>query len=195
MTPDDVAKAFETQLVAALAPKATNADFDKLRQFIEKVPGPDAAQACLRRYLELFGKHENTTTRSRTLATFYLVLKRRIEIVVPLDAMYIEALPGAHPILENFKLLHRQIDAADAQGEPEPEENGEAALRAAAARGRTRGPERHRPPCVRRRDRLDGVATGADPGRRRCAAVTPRRQGPPPAPCDTLREPGAYRGR
>jgi hypothetical protein len=115
MTPDDVAKAFETQLVAALAPKATNADFDKLRQFIEKVPGPDAAQACLRRYLELFGKHENTTTRSRTLATFYLVLKRRIEIVVPLDAMYIEALPGAHPILENFKLLHRQIDAADAQ--------------------------------------------------------------------------------
>ena len=37
------------------------------------------------------------------------------EIVVPLDAMYIEALPGAHPILENFKLLHRQIDAADAQ--------------------------------------------------------------------------------
>jgi hypothetical protein len=85
MTPDDVAKAFETQLVAALAPKATNADFDKLRQFIEKVPGPDAAQACLRRYLELFGKHENTTTRSRTLATFYLVLKRRIEVAGPAD--------------------------------------------------------------------------------------------------------------
>jgi hypothetical protein len=37
------------------------------------------------------------------------------EIVVPLDAMYIEALPGTRPILENFKLLHRQIDAADAQ--------------------------------------------------------------------------------
>lgn len=37
------------------------------------------------------------------------------EIVVPMDAMYIEALPGATPILENFKLLHRQIDAADAQ--------------------------------------------------------------------------------
>lgn len=37
------------------------------------------------------------------------------EIVVPMDAMYIEALPGATPILEDFKLLHRQIDAADAQ--------------------------------------------------------------------------------
>ena len=83
MTPDDVAKAFETRFVAALAPKATNADFDKLRQFIEKVPGPDAAQACLRRYLELFGKHENTATRSRTLAAFYLVLKRRIEVAGP----------------------------------------------------------------------------------------------------------------
>ena len=37
------------------------------------------------------------------------------EIVVPMDATYIEALPGARPILEDFKLLHRQIDAADAQ--------------------------------------------------------------------------------
>ncbi len=36
------------------------------------------------------------------------------EIVVPLDAMYIEALPSHRPVLENFKLLHRQIDAADA---------------------------------------------------------------------------------
>ncbi|MDO8860305.1 DUF2225 domain-containing protein [Haliea sp. E1-2-M8] len=37
------------------------------------------------------------------------------EIVVPMDAMYIEALPGSRPILEDFKLLHRQLDAADAQ--------------------------------------------------------------------------------
>lgn len=32
MTPDDVAKAFETQFDAALAPKATNADFELQRQ-------------------------------------------------------------------------------------------------------------------------------------------------------------------
>ena len=37
------------------------------------------------------------------------------EIVVPMNATYIEALLGATPLLENFKLLHRQIDAADAQ--------------------------------------------------------------------------------
>jgi hypothetical protein len=37
------------------------------------------------------------------------------EIVVPMDAVYIEALPGSTPILENFKLFHRQVDAAAAQ--------------------------------------------------------------------------------
>ncbi|WP_158859759.1 hypothetical protein [Lunatibacter salilacus] len=37
------------------------------------------------------------------------------EIVVPMDATYIEAILGSTPLLENFKLLHRQIDAADAQ--------------------------------------------------------------------------------
>jgi hypothetical protein len=85
MKPDDVAKAFEARFLAALAVKATNADFDKLRQFIETVQPSDAAQACLRHYLEVFPKHENTTTRSRTLATFYLVLKRRIEVAGPVD--------------------------------------------------------------------------------------------------------------
>ena len=37
------------------------------------------------------------------------------EIVVPMDATYIEAILGHTPLIENFKLLHRQIDAADAQ--------------------------------------------------------------------------------
>jgi hypothetical protein len=39
----------------------------------------------------------------------------RVRIVLPLDAMHVEALPGTHPILEKFKLLHRQIDAANTQ--------------------------------------------------------------------------------
>jgi hypothetical protein len=30
----------------------------------------------------------------------------RNEIVVPTDSLFIEALPGAHPILEDFKLFH-----------------------------------------------------------------------------------------
>jgi hypothetical protein len=32
------------------------------------------------------------------------------EIVVPTDSLFIEALPGAHPLLEDFKLDHRRMD-------------------------------------------------------------------------------------
>lgn len=39
------------------------------------------------------------------------------EIVVPTGSLYIEALPGAHPILEDFKLLHRAIDVKKVQAE------------------------------------------------------------------------------
>lgn len=39
------------------------------------------------------------------------------ELVVPTDSLYIEALPGAHPILEDFKLVHRAIDVKRAQAE------------------------------------------------------------------------------
>jgi hypothetical protein len=39
------------------------------------------------------------------------------EIVVPTDSLYIEALPGVHPVLEDFKLLHRAIDVKKVQAE------------------------------------------------------------------------------
>jgi hypothetical protein len=32
-------------------------------------------------------------------------------IVVPTDSLFIEALPGTHPLLEDFKLRHRELDA------------------------------------------------------------------------------------
>jgi len=38
-------------------------------------------------------------------------------VVVPTSSLYIEALPGAHPLLENFKLEHRAIDVQKAQAE------------------------------------------------------------------------------
>jgi hypothetical protein len=37
------------------------------------------------------------------------------EIVVPTNSLFIEALPGVHPILEDFKLMHRVIDVKKAQ--------------------------------------------------------------------------------
>lgn len=39
------------------------------------------------------------------------------ELIVPTDSLYIEALPGVHPILEDFKLLHRAIDVKKVQAE------------------------------------------------------------------------------
>jgi len=39
------------------------------------------------------------------------------EIVVPTGKLFIEALPGAHPLLEDFKLLHRAMDVKKVRAE------------------------------------------------------------------------------
>ncbi len=39
------------------------------------------------------------------------------EIVVPTDSLFIEALPGAHSLLEDFKLLHRAVDVRKVQAD------------------------------------------------------------------------------
>jgi hypothetical protein len=38
-------------------------------------------------------------------------------ITVPTDSLFIEALPGSHPILEDFKLMHRAVDVEKARAE------------------------------------------------------------------------------
>ena len=38
-------------------------------------------------------------------------------VIVPSNSLYIEALPGTHPLLEDFKLMHRAIDVKKAQAE------------------------------------------------------------------------------
>lgn len=39
------------------------------------------------------------------------------EIIVPTNSLFIEALPGAHPLLEDFKLLHRLMDVGKVREE------------------------------------------------------------------------------
>jgi hypothetical protein len=39
------------------------------------------------------------------------------EIAIPSKSLYIEALPGAHPLLETFKMVHRAADVKKVQGE------------------------------------------------------------------------------
>ena len=49
---------------------------------------------------------------------FRLLSKQTPEmVVIPSDSLYIEALPGTHPLLEDFKLIHRAIDVKRAQAE------------------------------------------------------------------------------
>lgn len=38
-------------------------------------------------------------------------------VIVPSNTLYIEALPGTHPLLEDFKLVHRAVDVKKAQSE------------------------------------------------------------------------------
>ncbi len=38
-------------------------------------------------------------------------------VVVPTDSLYIEALPGAHPVMEGFKRVHRALDVKKVQAE------------------------------------------------------------------------------
>src|SRR5690606_32659864 len=44
-----------------------------------------------------------------------LSLRDDEEVIVPTGSLYIEALPGAHSVMEQFKHLHRQIDVKIAQ--------------------------------------------------------------------------------
>lgn len=52
------------------------------------------------------------------------------EIIVPTGSLFIEALPGTHPILEDFKLAHRAIDVKKAQAEVREMELGNIRLAA-----------------------------------------------------------------
>jgi hypothetical protein len=81
-----------------------------LHDFVEYV-------CCLHRTLSLDG----FTRRLPALTKMYARLKQLAikddEIIVPSDSLYIEALPGTRPVLEDFKLLHRALDVKKVQAE------------------------------------------------------------------------------
>ena len=78
-----------------------NAEFD-LDEFDRKWNLPDADHDALRNEL-----------------IEYLSVARRAsdEIIVPTGQLFIEALPGSHPLLEDFKLLHRVEDVRKVKAE------------------------------------------------------------------------------
>lgn len=62
-------------------------------------------------------------------------------VIVPTDSLYIEALPGKHPILEDFKLIHRVVDVKKAQSEVRHEELENIRLAARAVKGEFEDPD------------------------------------------------------
>ncbi len=62
-------------------------------------------------------------------------------MVVPSNSLYIEALPGTHPLLEDFKLIHRAIDIKKAQAEVRKAELENLRLGARLANGELGDPD------------------------------------------------------
>jgi hypothetical protein len=63
--------------------------------------------------------NEAERTKLRQELIDYVTAARRStdEIIVPTGQMFIEALPGSHPLLEDFKLLHRSHDVRKVKAE------------------------------------------------------------------------------
>src|SRR5262245_30366562 len=62
-------------------------------------------------------------------------------VVVPTSSLYIEALVGTHPLLEDFKLIHRALDVKKVQAEVRHAELENIRLAARALEGEREDPD------------------------------------------------------
>jgi hypothetical protein len=62
-------------------------------------------------------------------------------VVVPTNSLYIECLVGTHPLLEDFKLIHRALDVKKVQAEVRHAELENVRLAARALEGEREDPD------------------------------------------------------
>ena len=62
-------------------------------------------------------------------------------VIVPTESLFIEALVGTHPLLEDFKLIHRSLDVKKVQAETRHAELENVRLAARALRGNDEDPD------------------------------------------------------
>ena len=62
-------------------------------------------------------------------------------MVVPTTSLYMEALVGTHPLLEDFKLIHRALDVKKVQAEVRHAELENIRLAARALKGKDEDPD------------------------------------------------------
>jgi hypothetical protein len=75
-------------------------------------------------------------------------------VIVPTTSLYIEALVGTHPLLEDFKLIHRALDVKKVQAETRHAELENIRLAARALKGETEDPD------IEKKIVIDGNGTG-----------------------------------
>lgn len=79
--------------------------------------------------------------------------KEKEEVIVPTDSLYIEALPGKHPILEDFKLVHRAVDVKKVQAEVRHDELENVRLAARVLN------EEYEDPDIEKKILIEGIAS------------------------------------
>jgi len=80
-------------------------------------------------------------------------------VIVPSDQLYVEALPGTHPILEDFKRMHRALDVKRAQAEVRKIELENLRLAARLANGEYGDPDIEKKIVIE-----GGIPVSVDPG-------------------------------
>ena len=90
-----------------------------------------------------------TVSRRRAASEFKQMLMDRLtssrkdneRVIVPTNSLYIECLVGTHPLLEDFKLIHRALDVKKVQAEVRRAELENIRLAARALEGEREDPD------------------------------------------------------
>ena len=78
-------------------------------------------------------------------------------VIVPTNSLYIECLVGTHPLLEDFKLIHRALDVKKVQAEVRTRSSRTSGWR----RGRSRASDED--PDIEKKIVIEGPAAGVIP--------------------------------
>jgi len=79
-------------------------------------------------------------------------------VIVPTNSLYIEALVGTHPLLEDFKLIHRALDVKKVQAEVRHAELENIRLAARAIKGKDEDPD------IEKKIVVEGAPSAVIPG-------------------------------
>jgi hypothetical protein len=109
----------------------------------------------------VYGKHEHDIKQ----AIIERLTSRRLDselVVVPTSSLYIEALVGTHPLLEDFKLAHRALDVRKVQADVRHAELENIRLAGRALRGKDDDPDIEKKIVIETGDRNVAIQPDVD---------------------------------